>query len=86
MYDTDTPTRVEIGRSKEYGLTPVMRDIVIAMMTEEGRDFTWCEYRNHRIKKDSFEIHHTKYEGATYYDLMIVCTSCNQLEENKMLA
>ena len=77
--------RVTIGRSIEYGLSPVMRDIVLAMMIEEGRDFTVCEYKKHRMK-GGFEIHHTKYEGATYFDLMIVCGSCNQLAENLLLA
>src|SRR5215204_4884884 len=27
-------------------------------------------------------LHHTKYEGATYYDLRIVCTKCNNAPEN----
>jgi hypothetical protein len=31
------------------------------------------------------QIHHTKYDGATIYDLMYVCQHCNVLGENRGL-
>jgi len=33
------------------------------------------------IEEGKYEIHHTKYDAATYYDLCIVCRSCNQVRE-----
>jgi len=56
--------------------------IIIAMMEEEGRDFSTCELCKQPILNGNFELHHTKYEGATYYDLLIVCRRCNHLPEN----
>lgn len=59
---------------------------VIALMEQEGRDFFICELCDTDIPEGEFEIHHTKYEGATYYDLRIVCRRCNRLPENRLLA
>lgn len=62
-----------------------LKPIIVALMEDQERDFTTCEYcGKHPINR--YEIHHTKYEGATYYDLMIVCTSCNRISENVGLA
>jgi len=59
--------------------------LVIAMMENEGRDFSVCELCGTDIADGEFEIHHTKYEGATYYDLRISCRRCNRLPENCLL-
>jgi len=61
-----------------------LRDVVIAMMKRDGRDFTYCELGKHRMD-GAFDIHHTKYEGATYYDLQIACRKCNTQQENRFL-
>lgn len=63
-----------------------MKRYVEAIMEHEGRDFTTCEYCDKDILNGKYELHHTKYEGATYYDLMIVCRSCNRIPENVGLA
>jgi hypothetical protein len=65
--------------------TSYLRWIILAMMKREGRNFTQCELCTVRIPKGHHEIHHTKYEGATYYDLRIVCRSCNKLPTNMNL-
>lgn len=31
-------------------------------------------------------IHHTKYDGATLYDLLLICNSCNNLKANRGIA
>lgn len=59
-----------------------LRPLVVAMMEEQGRDFTTCEYCTRPITDEKWEIHHTKYKGATYQDLMIVCLSCNRVGIN----
>lgn len=68
-----------------HHLTSEMRSYVLALMERDKRDFTTCEYC-YKPTNGKWEIHHTKYEGATYYDLMIVCRSCNRIGENVGLA
>lgn len=63
-----------------------LRPYIIALMEYEGRDFSKCEYCSKYIPNNRYEIHHTKYDGATYYDLMIVCASCNRIPVNVGLA
>jgi Pyruvate/2-oxoacid:ferredoxin oxidoreductase delta subunit len=65
------------GQAK-YNMLGALRPIVIAMMESEGRDFNRCELCGNFIPDNEFEIHHDKYEGATYYDLRIVCMGCNR--------
>lgn len=79
-----TGTQRPKGKSTEYKLKE-LRDIIIALMKEQGRDFTTCEICNKPIPKGKFDIHHTKYEGATYYDLQIVCRLCNTAPLNRYL-
>lgn len=78
MYDTLTI----VNNSKLHHLSAIMRSIVVSMMTEEGRNFGACEQCSEPIPKGKWELHHTKYEGATYYDLQIICRSCNRLDKN----
>jgi hypothetical protein len=47
-------------------------------MRQERRDFSRCELGGEKIEDGQYEIHQTKYQGATYYDLRIVCRSCNK--------
>lgn len=63
-----------------------LRPYILFLMEQEARDFTECELCGREIAADEFEIHHTRYEGATYYDLRIVCRSCNRKEENLFLS
>jgi hypothetical protein len=62
-----------------------LRPYILFLMTRDGRDFTVCELCEDDIDEETFEIHHTRYDGATYYDLRIVCTSCNRKAENLLL-
>ena len=54
-----------------------MRPLIIEIMRRDGRDFGYCELGSHKIEGGRFDLHHTKYEGATYYDLLIACRRCN---------
>ena len=63
-----------------------LRPYILSLMRQEGRDFTRCELGGEKIAEGEFEIHHTKYEGATYHDLRIVCRPCNRKTENVLLA
>lgn len=72
-----------MSNSHDYRLSIDMRAIVKAMMEADGRDFNRCE----QCGAEGFtEIHHKRYRGATYYDLELVCRSCNRLAKNKNLA
>jgi hypothetical protein len=71
--------------SRLYMLTPRMRPYVVEILERQGRDFTRCQ----QCGKDTAghpELHHTRYDGATIYDLEIVCRSCNRLAVNRGLA
>ncbi len=58
-----------------------LKPIIVAMMRREGRDFDTCELCG-KPTNGRPELHHTKYEGATYRDLRIVCSACNHAPEN----
>ena len=58
-----------------------LRLIIIAMMKQEGRSFENCELCGAPTNGRP-EIHHTKYDGATYYDLRITCSKCNHAPIN----
>jgi hypothetical protein len=74
-----------IGQTGTGNQLSHIRPYVIALMEREGRDFNKCELGGEYIHDEEYEIHHTKYEGAIYRDLRIVCRSCNQKAENKLL-
>ena len=59
--------------------------LVIATLEKIGKKFDKCEQCGNPIPKGKFEIHHTKYEGATIYDLQVVCHKCNTKSENRGL-
>jgi len=48
-----------------------------------GWDRSMCQLCGHR---GITELHHTKYDGCTLYDIRIVCRSCNRLSVNCGLA
>ena len=52
------------------------------MVHKLGKDPNLCELCGRVGRMD---IHHTKYEGATLYDLIFACRSCNLQTENKGL-
>lgn len=56
--------------------------LILSMMKLEGRNFEQCELCPTSIPKGKFSLHHTRYEGATYYDLRIVCQKCNHAPAN----
>jgi hypothetical protein len=72
------------GNAK-YNQIDNLRPHILFLMEQEGRDFTKCELCSSDIADGEFEIHHTKYEGATYKDLRIVCRSCNRKADNLLL-
>lgn len=51
----------------------------------QGRFKGKCEDCQRDLLRKDAKIHHTKYEGATINDLMIICQSCNLKPENKGL-
>ena len=59
-----------------------VRPYIVAIFEGEGRDFTICELCGDFIDDGKFEFHHTKYEGATIRDLLIICRGCNHKSEN----
>ena len=69
------------GKAK-YNMIENLRPYILYLMRQEGRDFTKCELCPATIPEGKYEIHHTKYEGATYYDLRIVCRRCNKAPIN----
>lgn len=60
-------------------------DYVVAIFDMWGKDWHKCELCRKRITGQRGELHHTKYEGATIYDLLIVCHGCNMKEPNLRL-
>jgi hypothetical protein len=74
------------GKSKDYSIgSGPFRDIVIYTLKRMGRDFTKCEWCGKPLKDGKFQLHHTKYEGATVDDLMIICQQCNLIPQNRFL-
>ncbi len=73
------------GKSQEHQFTRQMRIIVTAKLKQDGRDFGQCELCPAKIPEGQHQLHHTRYEGATYKDIKIVCRSCNNKAENKLL-
>lgn len=61
-----------------------LRPYIVALMQQQGR----LDSSHSAVSElchewaTPYELHHTRYEGATYYDLLVVCRSCNRIEEN----
>lgn len=59
--------------------------LIKAVLKKQGRNFDVCELCGKIMGENKAQLHHTKYEGATIYDLKIVCHRCNTQQENKFL-
>lgn len=59
----------------------VLYDYVSECFRRLGKDPFMCEICEEPQKKKC-QIHHTKYEGCTVYDLQYVCQSCNLARVN----
>lgn len=65
-------------------MSPMFREYVLECFRRLGKVFNRCEQCD--VITTKLEIHHTKYEGATLYDLQLVCHRCNLQSYNKGLA
>ncbi|BAH33192.1 hypothetical protein [Rhodococcus erythropolis] len=72
------------NNSVENWLDPTIRVYVVECMSRLGKNPYQCELFLDHVSKGC-QIHHTKYAGATVYDLMYICSSCNLSRENKGL-
>jgi len=76
---------VKAGRNSEHNSLYIIRPLIEQLMVEElGKDPFLCEICKEQ-QAVHCDIHHTKYEGATIYDLQFVCRSCNLSHVNKGL-
>jgi len=55
-------------------------NLIRTILRNKGKDFNTCELCKKTMKKSY--LHHTKYDGATLNDILIVCQSCNTKKEN----
>lgn len=68
-----------------YQIPQYIRPHIVECMRRLGKDPYICEICGEQQVKRC-EIHHTKYAGATLYDLQYVCGSCNRARVNMGLA
>jgi hypothetical protein len=74
------------GKSREHQIGDgIFRDIVIQCLKMQGRKFTHCEWCGKEFLYGKWQLHHTKYEGCTIDDLMIICQQCNLIPANRFL-
>lgn len=74
-----------INNSRDNQIPIQLRPYVIACLAWLGKDPQTCEICEAGVP-DGCQIHHTKYKGATIYDLMYICGSCNKARANRGLA
>jgi hypothetical protein len=74
----------EPGRQPYDHFGKSMLEILRNLFVMEGRDLHVCELCGERQETYCI-IHHTKYLGATFRDLMLVCQRCNLQPDNKHL-
>lgn len=72
------------SQERHNQITGTFMPYVIEALTRLGKDRYTCEICLEPVPKGCI-VHHTKYEGATVYDLMYVCGSCNLSRANKGL-
>ncbi|MEW1951073.1 hypothetical protein AB0280_17700 [Pseudarthrobacter sp902506025] len=72
------------GVSRENWIRPSFMVYVVEALERLGKDRYTCELCLEHVPQGCV-VHHTKYEGATIYDLMYICYSCNLSRENKGL-
>ena len=81
----------ELGRvpptanSSQHAIRGQLLEYVTACMLALGKDPHMCEICN-ELQATPCDVHHTKYEGATLYDLMYACRSCNLARANRGLS
>lgn len=61
-----------------------LRPYILECFKLMGKDMNTCEQCG--ITDIPLDIHHTKYDGATVYDLQLICRSCNLSKRNRLLA
>lgn len=80
------PINPRRGRLDEDNLEPMLRELVeYCLIHYRNLDPYVCSDCGRRMKKKC-DIHHTKYEGATIYDLEYLCRRCNTSLRNTGLA
>ena len=68
------------GGVAKYNQLGHIKPYVMECFRRLNKDLKTCELCG--ITGVRLDIHHTKYEGATVYDLQLVCRSCNLKAEN----
>jgi hypothetical protein len=63
----------------------LFRPIIEPLMIKNGQDPHKCALCG-KESEEKLTIHHTKYAGATIYDLVFACWSCQHLASNHGLA
>lgn len=71
--------RDELAVDKEFF------NLIVQLLKKMGKDFTKCEQCGNELPPGKAKVHHTKYDGATLYDLEVICHKCNLKPENKGL-
>ena len=71
-------------RLKADNLPQLKQLIRFLMINKLGKSDTSCDLCG-KATPNGADVHHTKYEKATLYDLMFVCRKCNCATENKYL-
>lgn len=72
------------GRTLVDNDTMFYEMLVRPLMIHIGKNPSKCEQCDKKVKTPY--IHHTKYQGATLYDLQFVCRRCNSNPKNVGLA
>lgn len=67
--------------SDSLGTGPLSQIIMQTMVEVRGLDPHLCSQCGRRMVKRC-DIHHTKYAGATVYDLVFLCRRCNTSPQN----
>jgi hypothetical protein len=77
--------RPDVSNSHDNQIPIVMMPLIKECLRRLSKDSMTCEICEEPQSKPC-EIHHTKYEGATIYDLQYVCKSCNLAFMNRGLS
>jgi hypothetical protein len=74
------------GNSSATNFIPIaFMPIVKEALRRLGKDASTCEMCGATPRRGCI-VHHKKYEGCTIYDLMYICSSCNNARVNKGLS
>lgn len=76
------PARRPVANSRNHHLSAREVEWFTRILVEQyGKDQHQCEICLDPVPNGA-TLHHTKYEGATIFDLLFVCQSCNLAREN----